>query len=194
MIRGSQLGMLRSVSWGRAMLNGWKRVRSVLLSYFPHLPADATSSAARPASASNQELLEELRTQNMRFDAAINNMSQGLAMFDPQQRLVVCNRLYAELYGLTPDQVKPGTTIRQLLEYRHARGVFGKIDDFETFARDWLAQFGKASSRIQQLDDGRVIAIVRRPMPDGGIVSTTEDITERQKLSTLLDAAVTSGF
>jgi diguanylate cyclase (GGDEF)-like protein len=130
---------------------------------------------------------EELRTQNMRFDAAINNMSQGLAMFDPEHRLVVCNRLYAELYGLTSEQVKPGTTIRQLLEYRHARGIFGKVDDFETFARDWLAQFGKASSRIQQLDDGRIISIVRRPMLDGGLVSTTEDITERQKLHTLLE-------
>ena len=121
---------------------------------------------------------DELRDQNLRFDAALNHMSQGLAMFDAEQRLVVCNRLYADLYGLTPEQVKPGTTIRQLLEYRHAKGVFGNVD-FETFVRDWLAEFSKASSRIQELADGRVISIVRRPMPDGGLVSTTEDITER---------------
>ena len=123
---------------------------------------------------------DELRGQNLRFDAALNHMSQGLAMFDAEQRLVVCNKLYAQLYALTPEQVRPGTTIRQLLEHRHAKGVFGDVD-FETFVRDWLVEFSKASSRIQELADGRVISIVRRPMPDGGLVSTTEDITDRRR-------------
>jgi diguanylate cyclase (GGDEF)-like protein len=123
---------------------------------------------------------DQLGAQNLRFDAALNHMSQGLAMFDTGQRLVVCNRLYAELYGLTPTQVKPGTTIRQLLEYRHAKGVFGNVD-FEAFVRDWLSEFSKASSRIQELADGRVISIVRRPMPGGGLVSTTQDITELRR-------------
>ena len=127
-----------------------------------------------------QDRQDALRAQNLRFDAALNHMAQGLAMFDAEQRLVVCNGIYAELYGLTPEQVRPGTTIRQLLEYRHARGVFGNVD-FETFARDWLAEFSKASSRIQELADGRIISIVRRPMVDGGLVSTTEDITERRR-------------
>ena len=127
-----------------------------------------------------QDRQDELRAQNLRFDAALNHMAQGLAMFDAEQRLVVCNRIYAQLYGLTPEQVRPGTTIRQLLEYRHARGVFGTVD-FETFARDWLAEFSKASSRVQELADGRIISIVRRPMVDGGLVSTTEDITEQRR-------------
>jgi diguanylate cyclase (GGDEF)-like protein len=130
-----------------------------------------------------QQQDDALRAQNLRFDTAINNMPIGLAMFDADKRLVVCNRLYAELYGLSAEQVKPGTTIRELLEYRHAKGVFGKIEDFDTFVRDWLAEFNAASTRTQELADGRVISIVRRPMPDGGVVSTTEDITERQRLS-----------
>ena len=144
------------------------------------------TSAALMETQTRQQREEEVRIQNLRFDTAINNMSQGLAMFDAEQRLVVCNRLYAELYGLTPEQVKPGTTIRQLLEYRHAKGLFGNVD-FETFVRDWLAEFSKASSRIQELVDGRVISIVRRPMLDGGVVSSTEDITERQKLNARLE-------
>jgi diguanylate cyclase (GGDEF)-like protein len=122
----------------------------------------------------------ELEAQNLRFDTAMNHMSHGLAMFDSEHRLVVSNRLYGELYGLTPAQLKRGTSIRQLLEYRHAKGVFGDVE-FEPFARDWLAEFGKASSRVQELADGRVFSIVRRPMRDGGIVSTTEDITERRR-------------
>ena len=49
-------------------------------------------------------------------------MTQGLAMFDSEQRLVVCNQRYTEMYGLTPEQVKPGTTVRQILQYRLANG------------------------------------------------------------------------
>jgi hypothetical protein len=82
--------------------------------------------------------------------------------------------------------VRPGTTIRQLLGYRHAKGVLGNID-FESFARVWIAEFGQASSRILKLADGRVISIVRRPMSEGGLVSTTEDIAERQKLNAPLE-------
>jgi diguanylate cyclase (GGDEF)-like protein len=121
-----------------------------------------------------------LEAANAKLDVALKYMYHGLAMFDAEQRLVVCNRLYGELYGLTPEQVKPGTTIRQLLQYRHAKGVFGNVA-FEAFAHDWLVEFSKASSRIQELADGRVISIVRRPMPDGGLVSTTEDITDRRR-------------
>jgi len=128
----------------------------------------------------------ELRAQYLRFDLAINNMAQGLAMFDEEQRLVVCNRLYAELYGLSPDQVKPGTSIRQLLEYRHAQGAYGDVD-FDSFASEWLAEFNKAATRIVKLADGRTLAITRRPMPDGGLVSTTEDISERQQLVARLE-------
>jgi len=64
-----------------------------------------------------QQRDEELRTQNMRLETALNNMSQGLAMFDVEQRLVVCNSHYTKIYGLTPEQVKPGTTLRQIIEH-----------------------------------------------------------------------------
>ena len=60
----------------------------------------------------------------MQLDAALNNMVQGLAMFDAEHRLVLANRRYAEMYGLTPEQVKPGTTLRQIIEHRVAKGYF----------------------------------------------------------------------
>ena len=123
---------------------------------------------------------EKLRQQNQQLDAALENMMQGLAMFDAEQRLVVCNRRYAELYGLRPELLQPGTTLRQLLEYRHMAGAFGDIE-FEPFANEWLAEFAKASTRVQELADGRTLSIVRRPMANGGLVSTTEDITERRR-------------
>ena len=68
------------------------------------------------------------RRQNLRFDAAINNMSQGLTMFDRSGRLVLCNRRYIEMYGLSPDVVRPGCTVRQLVDHRVARGSLALAD------------------------------------------------------------------
>ena len=62
--------------------------------------------AAASASASSH-------SQNMRFDAAVNNMSQGLCMFDREQRLVICNRRYADIYSLPPDMVGPAPRCRR---------------------------------------------------------------------------------
>jgi diguanylate cyclase (GGDEF)-like protein len=129
-----------------------------------------------------QQREEELRAQNEKFDAALHNMLQGLAMFDAQQRLIVCNRRYAEMYGLTPEQVKPGTTVRQIFEYRLANGFY-HVKDAEGFVGSWTSGFGEVSSRIQELADGRIISVARHQMANGGRLVTHEDITERQKLN-----------
>ena len=129
---------------------------------------------------------EELEAQNTRFNAAINNMSQGLCLFNSEQRVMFANRRFAEIYNLDPEQVKPGTTLRQILEARVARGAYSNIDGAK-FVADGVASFGQAVSQIIHLADGRFISVLRRPMPDGGVVSTHEDITEREKLKARLE-------
>src|ERR1700757_5527637 len=57
------------------------------------------------------------REQNPLLDTALNNMSQGLCMFDAEARLVVCNRRYIEMYGLSTDVAKPGCALRDLLRH-----------------------------------------------------------------------------
>jgi PAS domain-containing protein len=64
----------------------------------------------------------KLREQNLQWNTALNNMSQGLCMFDATQRLIVCNKRYADLYGVNNEQTKPGTTLRAILEHRVASG------------------------------------------------------------------------
>ena len=143
---------------------------------------------ARERELQNSELRQrerELKAQNAKFDAALENMLQGLAMFDAEQRLIVCNKRYAEMYGLTPEQVRTGTTVRQILEYRIANGHY-HVRDTETFVDSWTSSFGEVSSRIQELADGRIISVTRRRMADGGRLVTHEDITERQKLNARL--------
>ncbi len=123
---------------------------------------------------------DKLRTQTLRFDAALNNMPHGLAMFDAEQRLVVANKRYAEIYGLRPDEVRPGTPLREIMEVRVERGVYVETTSMDEL-RARLAETSKPWTRIQDLHDGRSIVVSRQPMPSGGWVTTHEDITERRR-------------
>ena len=67
---------------------------------------------------------EKLTVQNEQLDAALANMVQGLAMFDADERLVLANDRYAELYGLRRAELKPGMTLRQIIELRIDRGLY----------------------------------------------------------------------
>jgi diguanylate cyclase (GGDEF)-like protein len=124
----------------------------------------------------------ELRTQNMLLDTALKNMSQGLCMFDADERLVIANSRYAEMYGLTPEQVKPGTTLRQILDYRIALGAYTGSAP-EDYINERLAAVREktTATKIHTLADGRVFAIAHQPMADGGWVATHEDITEQRR-------------
>ena len=142
------------------------------------------SSQERQSKALRQRE-EELRRQNEKLDAALDNMLQGLAMFDAEQRLIVCNRQYREMYGLTADQVKAGTTLRQIFDYRLANGFY-HVKDSESFVGSWTCGFGNASARTQELADGRIVSVVRRQKANDGRIVTIEDITERQRLNAQL--------
>ncbi len=73
----------------------------------------------------------ELRTQNLRFEAALSNMTQGLLLFDSAARMVVCNQRYVEMYGLSPDVAKPGCSFHDLIAHRKETGSFkGDVDEY----------------------------------------------------------------
>src|SRR5689334_39693 len=72
-----------------------------------------------------------LRIKNIRLFTAINNMSQGLNMFDAQGRIVLLNQRYLEMYKLSPAVVKPGCSLRELIQYRKSTGLFsGDVDSY----------------------------------------------------------------
>ena len=128
------------------------------------------------------QLFKEQKMQNLRFDTAINNMSQGLCFFDGKQRLIVCNDLYASMYKLTRDLVRPGTTLKEIVDHRFAAGSFPKMTQEEYLRwRDSIAISSVPSDTVVELKDGRTIAIHHQPMPDGGWVATHEDITGRRR-------------
>jgi len=124
--------------------------------------------------------LQRLQVDNQRMRVALDNMSQGLCMFDGRERLVVCNKRYAEMYNLPPEIAKAGTTLSGLLEYRMANGSFSReIDDYR---RELLASMVQGATKSTEVKsaDGRVILVSNRPMAGGGWVATHEDVTERR--------------
>ena len=123
-----------------------------------------------------------LTAQNLQLDAALNNMVQGLAMFDTQYRLVLCNRRYREIYGLSAEQVKRGTTLREIIEHRIANGLdANRTPDEIVDAMLRRRQDASFEQFVSELSDGRSIAITVQPMADGGTVTTHQDITEQRR-------------
>ena len=123
----------------------------------------------------------ELQAQNMRFDAAISNMSQGLVMFDAELRLVICNQRFLSMYRLEDENIKPGDTLQHVLERRVANGTFSGNPAHYIGNICSSVRVGAPSTQFVELDDGRTIAIVRQPMTGGGWVATHEDVTERRQ-------------
>jgi len=133
---------------------------------------------------SKMELVEktnELQHANITIDAALNNMSQGICMFDAKQCLIVCNKRYADLYGLTDEQTKRGTTLRSILKHRIASG--NAPEDYENYIRERLNEvsINEPYQTINRLRDGRYVSVVHRPMANGGWVATHEDVTEKKR-------------
>ena len=124
---------------------------------------------------------QKMSEQNLQLDVALNNMNQGLCMFDAQNLLVVWNQRYVEMYNIDPRHIWRGCTIRDLLDARIAAGTF-PLDParYDQELRAALKS-GKAFTLNIELNDGRTIAVVNQPMQDGGWVATHEDITERNR-------------
>jgi diguanylate cyclase (GGDEF)-like protein len=129
-----------------------------------------------------QQREEELRLQHIRLKAAVNNISQGLSMFDADERLVICNNRYAEIYGLPPELIMPGTPHADIVSYRLDHGM-RPIDGSEAFLEKHRAMMASAVTGVVTVEtsDGRMIAITHHPMSDGGWVATHQDVTEQRE-------------
>ena len=125
---------------------------------------------------------ESLREQNLLFDAALNNMSQGLCMFDADQRLIVCNEQYVEIFDTDRKLIRPGVTLREIFADGVRRGVNTETVDELMGRRLALVAKGRPVVYEQPLADGRTIEMSICPMANGGWVGTYEDVTERRRL------------
>jgi diguanylate cyclase (GGDEF)-like protein/PAS domain S-box-containing protein len=156
----------------------------------------ARTSHAGPSSDLEAKL-QDLTAQARRFATVIDNISQGICLFDVEERLILSNRRYSEIYRLSPDRLVPGITLRDIVVQRTAAGTSAmSVDEYLALARS-VNSGAVSQSWTADLADGRTVQVYHHPMPDGGWVSTHEDITEliatrhmvdeRISLQTLID-------
>ena len=122
-----------------------------------------------------------LVVQNRRLSNALDNMTQGLCMFDAQSRVVLCNRRYIGMYNLSPEIVRPGCSLQELMQHRKETGLFS--GDVEAYCRQIFKNIDKGQSTqfYVQSSDGRIVLAKNEPLPSGGWVSTHADVTEQRR-------------
>ena len=130
----------------------------------------------------NRDTQERLESERQRLDTALNNMSQGLLLYDKSARLIMCNQRYIDMYSLSTEVVKPGCDFFDVVRHRKETGSFdGDVEQFCSAILDDVSK-GKTSRTFTNSADGRAFEVVNRPLAQGGWVSTIEDITERRNL------------
>jgi PAS domain S-box-containing protein len=120
-----------------------------------------------------------------RLEEAINNLSLGIVIFDEKREVVFCNERYRQMYGLSPEQVKPGTPTSELIRHRLDLGLKVPVAP-DDYIRERVGRNIALDTTVQQFADGRIIAYTVYPMPGGGGMATHEDITEREEVNARL--------
>ncbi len=142
---------------------------------------DETRRAVEETQAQNRILQDRdvaLDRQNKRFDAALTNMSQALCMVGPDDRLIVCNRPFHDLFDTSVETTHTGQHAHTLF-----RDIARRFPEPELIERTWHEQLSLISERraatlVLEGQDGRALAVSHQPMEGGGWVATYEDITQ----------------
>ena len=133
----------------------------------------------RKLSHQHRASKQRLTLEKQRLDTAVNNMTQGLLLFDAKQKLIICNKRYLEMYGLSAEVVKPGCSFREVIAHRKDTGSF--VGDVDHYVEVVLRDVAHRNAIVISTPDGRSIQIVNEPVADGGWLATHEDITERRR-------------
>jgi diguanylate cyclase (GGDEF)-like protein len=124
---------------------------------------------------------QRVAAERRQLSIAVNNIPQGLILYDASARIIICNQPYLDMFGLSPDVAKPGCTMHRLIAHRKETGSFdGDVDEFCN-AIIHKVSLGKATRQLAEAPGGRAIEIINRPLKSGGWVATIEDITERRR-------------
>ncbi len=127
-------------------------------------------------------VVQFFRRQSIQLDSTLNNLSQGVCMYDEHRRLILCNDRYAEMFHLPYELTTPGTALRRIFDHQVAHGLHPESGPDE-YIRGMMAIIvaGEPASTVTEFSDGQAMVAVFRPAPGGGFVTTVEDITEQRR-------------
>jgi diguanylate cyclase (GGDEF)-like protein len=128
----------------------------------------------------------KLSEKSQHLDTAVNNMTQGLLLFDSAGRLVICNRQYIDMFGLSADVVKPGIHLRDLILHRRQSGSF--VGDVDAYCAKFIDPDGDGvQDTMTSTPDGRTIRLIYKRSPGGGWATTLEDVTEGRRVQARIE-------
>ena len=114
----------------------------------------------RKLSQQHRASQQRVMLEKQRLDTAVNNMTQGLLLFDSDQRLVICNQRYIEMYGLSAEVIKPGCSFYDVIAHREQTGSFN--GDVDHYVRLVLRDVAHRNVMVIATPDGRSIQVVQR--------------------------------
>jgi diguanylate cyclase (GGDEF)-like protein len=140
----------------------------------------------RQLKRQHQAAQRMLSEKSQHLDTAINNMTQGLLLFDALGRMVICNQRYIDMFGVSPDVAKPGCHLRDLILHRQQLGSF--VGDVDAYCAKFLdPKNDEVKDTVISTPDGRMIRLIYQRSPDGGWATTLEDVTERRRFESKIE-------
>ena len=121
-----------------------------------------------------------LARHDSQMRTAFDSMTQGLSMFDANERLVICNAQYYRMYDLSPGDVEPGSTLAEVLEKRASKGSFNV--DVRQYRENFLKAYREGRTTVAEVKSSgdRLYLVTNHPLKQGGWITTHEDITARR--------------
>lgn len=180
LVRNADLALYRAKKTKGTSLNYCVFTPAMAHHFGPHqTPQLEPLEISVPSVRTEKSPADDLGLYNARLTTALNCMSQGLCMFDADQKLIICNEEFARMYGIPPEQLQPGTPFRLILQSRIDSGQ-PNAGDPEDYLRERIeaAEEQIASVNHYHLTDGRSIAITHFPLAGGGWLATHDDITD----------------
>jgi diguanylate cyclase (GGDEF)-like protein len=169
-------GLIAVAVVGDIATSGWSLRERLLLALVASL-ATVAGLLLRRDRLTDRRLAAERR----QLSIAVNNIPQGLVLYDASARIIICNQPYLDMFGLSPDVAKPGCTMQRLIAHRKETGSFdGDVDAFCSSIINTVS-LGKATRQLTEAPGGRAIEIINRPLKGGGWIATIEDITTRRR-------------
>ena len=143
---------------------------------FKQARADTALAAALAESNDRLHALEDIRRQLVN---AVEGLNDGFVYFDSEDRLVLANQRFRELYDRCTDIIVPGARIEDILRHGLARQQFvDAIGREEAWFEEQLAVLDAPTTVRQILPDGTVLQVMERRTSDGGRVGLRVDVTE----------------
>ncbi|MTJ04524.1 MAG: PAS domain S-box protein [Sediminimonas qiaohouensis] len=155
--------------------------------------AEGMVNAWTRSKASEQEPHDAMRPPSAELLQALETIDDAFALFDKNDRLVMCNERYREIYSLTAPAMKPGVSFEEIERYAVQHGQLtdanGREDEWIK-ERLWDRKHAKKDT-VQTLSNGRITRVRERRTVDGGLIAVHTDITEMREAEERFENVIT---